>query len=169
MFEEIDTISVAEKAELVAILVHSFLIVCCYRQTSYVDVALLTNLGHLLDKYPQLSPVICGEILMSTNLPGCIPAIPQVLVPHATLDFCESRGLHQLVTFLTHLNAILDLVMTEYSSSFQALPNLSTSDHVAVLLTLSSFTHVVTPASCRVYHWSRTPWGRLHYYFHSFC
>ena len=32
----------------------------------------------------------------------------------ATLDFCESRGLHQLVTFPTRLNAILDLVMTEY-------------------------------------------------------
>ena len=35
-------------------------------------------------------------------------------------------------------------------------------------MTLSSFTHVTIPADRRVYHWSRTPWGRLHHYFRSF-
>ena len=35
--------------------------------------------------------------------------------------------------------------MTEYPGSVQALQNLNTSDHVAVLLTLSSLTYVSTP------------------------
>ena len=49
--------------------------------------------------------------------------------------------------------------MTEYPGSVQALPNLNTSDHVAILLTLSSLTHVIFPPDCLVYHWSHTPWG----------
>ena len=59
LFKEISTavFSIAEKAELVAVRVQSFIIVCCYRQPSSVDVTLLNNLDHLLDKYPSLSPV----------------------------------------------------------------------------------------------------------------
>ena len=75
LLEEINTtvFSIVEKAELVAIHVQSFTIVCCYRQPSSVDVTLLYNLDHLLDKHSSLSL----GILMSTNPP---PAILQVLV-----------------------------------------------------------------------------------------
>ena len=163
LFKEINTtmISVTGKAELVAVRVHCFLIACSYRQPSSTDVTLLINLDRLLDKYPLLSPVI--NVHESTWLYSSHTSSSGM----ATLDFCESRGLHQLVTFPTCLNAILDLIMTEYPSSTRALPNLNTSDHVAVLLTLSSFTHVIILADHRVYRWSRTPWGRLHHYFHS--
>ena len=65
------------------------------------------------------------------------------------------------------LNAILDLVLSENPGSTQALPNLSTSDHV-VLLTLPSFINVIIPADHGVYHWSCAPRGRLHHYFSSF-
>ena len=105
-------ISVAEKAELVAIRVHFFLIVCCYRQPSSIDVTLLTNLDHLLDKYPLLSPVICGDFNVHEST--WLHSSHTSSAGTATLDFCESRGLYQLITFPTRLNAILDLVMTEY-------------------------------------------------------
>ena len=59
-------------------------------------------------------------------------------------------------------------MLTEHPGSIQALLNLNTCDHVVVLVTLSSFTNVITPADRRVYHWSRSPWGRLHHYFCSF-
>ena len=86
----------------------------------------------------------------------------------ATLDSCESRGLHQLVNFPTWLNAILYLVLSENPGSTQVLLNLNTSDHVAVLLTSPSFTNLVIAADHEIYHWSHAPWGRLHHYFNSF-
>lgn len=49
-----------------------------------------------------------------------------------------------MVNFPTWLKAILDLVLTEHPGSTQAPPNLNTSDHVVVLVTLSSFTNVIT-------------------------
>ena len=167
LFEEIDTavFSIVEKAELVAVCVQSFIIICCYHQPSSVDVTLLNNLDHVLDKYPSLSPVVCGDFNVHEST--WLNSTHTTRAGTATLDFCESRGLHQLVAFPTRLNAILDLVMTEYPGSVQALPNLNTSDHVAVLLMLSSLTYVSTPPDRLVYHWSRTPWDRLHHYFNS--
>ena len=168
LFKEIDTtaILIAEKAELVAIISHSLLFVCCYRQPSFVDVTLLTNLDHLLDKYPSMLPDICGDFNVHEST--WLHSSHSSSAGTATLDFCESRGLHQLVNFPTRFNATLDLVLTEYSGSTQALLNLNTSDHAVVLVTLSSFTNVITPADRQVYHWSRAPWGRLHHYFSSF-
>ena len=52
----------------------------------------------------------------------------------------------------TWLDAILDLVLSENSGSTQAHPNLSTSDHVVVLLTLPSFTNAIIPADRWVYY-----------------
>ena len=48
------------------------------------------------------------------------------------------------------------------------LPNLSTSDHVVVLVILLSFTNVITSADLQVYHWSHAPWQKIHHYFSSF-
>ena len=146
--------SIVEKAELVAIRGQSFKIVCCYRQPSSVDVTLLYNLDHLLDKHPLLSSFICGDFNVHESTSNHTSSAGT-----ATPGFCESRGLHQLVNFPTRLNVILDLVMTEYPGSVQALSNFNTSDHVAILLTLSSLTHVIFPPDRLVYHWSHTPWG----------
>ena len=168
LFEEIDTatFSIAERAELVAIISHSLLFVCCYCQPSSMDVTLLTNLDHLLDTYPAVSPVICGDFNVHEST--WLHSSHTSSAGTATLDFCESRGLHQLVNFPTRLNAILDLVLSENPGSTQTLPNLNTSDHVVVLWTLPSFTNVINPADCRVYHWSCAPLGRLRHYFSSF-
>ena len=154
---------VAGKAELVAIISYSLLFVCCYHQPSVVDVTLLTNLDQLLDKYPSVSLVICGDV----NIHGStwLHSSHTSSAGTAILDFCKSRGLCQLVNFPTRLNAILDLVLTEHPSSTQALPNLNTSDHVVFLVT---FTNVIAPADHWVYHWSRALWGRLNHYFSSF-
>ena len=101
---------------------------------------------------------------MSMNLPG-LHSSHTSIAGTATLDFCESRGLHQLVNFPTQLNAIMDLVLSENPGSTQALLNLNTSDHVVVLLTLLSFTNAIIPADRQVYHWSHALWVRLHHYF----
>ena len=142
-------LSIAERAELVAIISHSLLFVCCYRQPSSMDVTLLTNLDHLLDTYPTVSPVICGDFNVHEST--WLHSSHTSSTGAATLDFCESRGLHQLVNFPTWLNAILDLVLSENPGSTQALLNLNTSDHVVVLLTLPCFTNVIIPADRQVY------------------
>ena len=167
LFEEIDTtdFSVAEKAELVAITFNSLLFVCCYRQPSSADVTLITKLDRLLDRYPSISPIICGDFNVHEST--WLQSGHTSSAGTATLDFCESRGLHQLVHFPTRFNTILDLVLSDCPGSAQALPNLNTSDHVVILVAFSSFTNV-SPANRRVYHWSRAPWDRLHHHFGSF-
>jgi len=48
--------------------------------------------------------------------------------------------------------------------SISRLPNLNTSDHVAILLSLATPSHhpVITPPSRRVFHWSNAPWKKTH-------
>ena len=113
MFEEIDIANTltAERAELVTIVSHSLLLVCCYRQPSSVDVTLLTNLDHLLDTYPSASPGFCGDFNIHESSWFCSSHTSNAGT--ATLDFCESRGSYQLVNFPTWLNAILDLMLSE--------------------------------------------------------
>ena len=85
------------------------------------------------------------------------------------MDFCESRNLHQLVDFPTRRDAILDLILSEHPGLVEQLPNLNTSDHVAILLRLETLTiPTITPPDRRVFHWSRAPWNRLLRYFSSY-
>ena len=155
------TILIVERAELLTIVSYFFLFVCCYCQPSSVDVTLLTDLDHLLDTYPSVSPVICGYF---NGHKSCwLHSSHTSSASTATLDFCVCRGLHQLVNFPTQLNAILNLLLSETPGSTQALPNLNTPDHVAVLLTLPSFTKAIIPIDYQVYHWSSGPWQRLHH------
>jgi len=55
----------------------------------------------------------------------------------AARGFCETFGLQQLVDQPTHKNAILDLVMTEYSGSVTYHPHLGSSDHIGLFVRLS--------------------------------
>ena len=63
LFDEIDTTTVAVPctAELVAIVYHELLIVCCYRQPSQSDISLILSLDTLLDNHQDLTPFICGD------------------------------------------------------------------------------------------------------------
>lgn len=132
-----------------------------------MDVTLLTNLDQLLHKYPSMSPVIRGDFNVHEST--WLHSSHTSSTGTATLDFCESRGLCQLVNFPNRLNAILDLVLTEHPSSIQTLLNLNASDHVVVLVTLLSFTNVITPVDRLVYHWSHAPLGEIKSLFCYFC
>ena len=63
LFDEIDTTTVAIPctAELVAIVYHELLIVCCYCQPSQSDTSLILSLDALLDNHQDLTPFICGD------------------------------------------------------------------------------------------------------------
>ena len=126
LFDEIncDDFAVDCLAELVAILYKSILIVCCYNQPSQTDLTLLTSLGELLDCHHSLSPFIYEDInvremewLKSTHTS---PA------GTATLDFCDSRGLFQLVHHPTCGSTILDLILCEHDCDISSLPNFNT-------------------------------------------
>ena len=83
----------------------------------------------------------------------------------AALDFCESRGLHQLIHFLTRQEAILDLILSEHTVTVTQLPNLNNSDDVAIFLSLVTSYHLaVMPPSHYLFHWSHAPWKRLSQY-----
>ena len=169
LFEEIDTsiIAIPEKAELVAVSCYDTLFICCYRQPSSTDTTLLTCLDNLLDKYGSMPPVICGDFNVHES--SWLHSTHTSSAGTATLDFCESRNLHQLIDFSIRCNAILDLILSEHLGLVQKLPNLNTSDHVAILLTLESLSiPITTPPDRRVFHWCRAPWNRLRRYFSSY-
>jgi len=163
-FDEIDTtaVSIPELSEVVAIKYCEFLIVCCYRQPSTNNSTLFSQLDMLLDSNNLLFPVICGDF--NAHETSWLNSSHTSTAGTAALDFCESRGLHQLVQFSTRQDAILDLILSKQIGSTSRLPNLNTSDHVAILLSLATASHhpVITPPSHRVFHWSNAPWKNSH-------
>ena len=161
LFDEIDAsmVSLPEVAEIVAIGHCEFLIVCCYRQPSSSDLTLFRLLDNLLDTNLSLSPVICGDF--NVHKASWLHSSHTSVAGTAALDFCESRGLHQLVSFPTRQSAILDLILSERTGTTTQLPNLNTSDHVAIFLSLAVSSHfpTTTPPPRRVFHWKHAPWN----------
>jgi len=74
------------------------------------------------------------------------------------------------VDFPTRQGAILDLILSEHIGVATQLPNLNTSDHVTVFLSLAPSSHlpVIAPPPRRVFHWSLAPWKSLSRHFNSF-
>ena len=101
LFDEIDTtaVSLPEVSEIVAISHREFLIVCCYRQPSASDLTLFCRLDKLLDSNISLSPVICGDF--NVHKATWLNSSHTSTAGTTALDFCESRGLHQLIHFPT--------------------------------------------------------------------
>ena len=78
----------------------------------------------------------------------------------ATHDFCESRGLLQLVTRPIRGEAILDLVIGPYEGSVCHLPHCGSSDHQTLLVSLARVLEIPCAAPKRkVYHWKRAAWN----------
>ena len=169
LFDEVDTtaISVPELSEVVAIHHQDLLLVCCYRQPSSNDLTLFRQLDLLLDSNTSLSPVICGDF--NVHEASWLHSPHTTAAGTAALDFCESRGLHQLIRFPTRLGAMLDLILSEHTGTTIQLPNLNTSDHVTIYLSLriSSYFSTIAPPPRRVFHWSHAPWRKLSRYFNS--
>ena len=162
LFDEIDTtaVSLPDVPKIVAISHREFLIVFCYRQPSISDLTLFCQLVKLLDSNTSLSPVICSDfnIQEATWLNSSHTSTAGT----AALDFCESRGLHQLIHFPTRQDAMLDVSLSEHTGTTTRLPNLNNSDHVAVFLSLATFYHsAAMPPNCHVFHWSHAPWRKL--------
>ena len=101
LFDEIDTSAIAtpSTAELVTIVSHGLLIVCCYRQPSQYDISLISSLDTLLDNHQHLIPFICGDFNVYEQ--SWLSSTHSSAAGTATKDFSDSRGLLQLVDFLT--------------------------------------------------------------------
>ena len=117
LFDKIDTstISTPEEAEVVVISCSRILIVCCYLQPSSIDTTLLACLHILLDKHCSMSPAICGDLNIHES--SWLYSTHKSSAGTATLDFCESRNLQQLIDFPTRRNAVLDLILSEHPGS----------------------------------------------------
>ena len=80
----------------------------------------------------------------------------------ATRQFCESRGLLQLVSRPTRGEAILDLVVGPYEGSVIHLPPCGSSDHQTLLVTLArTIENPSAPPKRTVYHWKRAAWNQM--------
>ena len=169
LFDEIDTttISLPHVSEIVAISHCGFLIVCCYRQPSANDLTLFQQLDQLLDSNVSGSPVICGDF--NVHEASWLHSSHTSAAGTAALEFCECRGFYQLVDFPTRQDAILDLILSEHTGTTIQLPNLNTSDHVTIFLSLATSSHlpVIIPPPRRVFHWSHAPWRSLSRHFNS--
>lgn len=124
VFDEINTLSfcVARVTELVAISCNGIIFICCYRQPLATDTTLFKSLDSLLNQNTPLSPVICGDFNVHESV--WLQSSHTSSAGTTMLDFCDSRGLHQLITFPTHQNAILDLVISKHTETTQVLLHL---------------------------------------------
>ena len=80
----------------------------------------------------------------------------------AVREFCESRGLLQLVARPTRGEAILEMVIGAYEGNVSHLPHCGSSDHQTLLVSLDRI--LETPCAApkrRVYHWKRAAWNRM--------
>ena len=154
LFDEVDTTTISSPgvSEIVAIRHCGFLIVCCYRQPSANDLTLFQQLDTLLDSNVSGSPVICEDF--NVHEASWLHSSHTSAAGTAALEFCESSGFHQLVNFPTRQDAILDLILSEHIGVTTQLPNLNTSDHATIFLSLAPSSHlpVITPPSRCVFH-----------------
>ena len=74
-----------------------------------------------------------------------------------------------MVSFPARQSAILDLILSERTGTTTQLPNLNTSDHAAIFLSLAVSSHfsTTTPPPRRVFHWKHAPLNKLSHYFDS--
>ena len=133
LFNEVDTMTVSlpEISEVVAISIFRLLIVCCYRQPSANDLTLFRQLNQLLDSNTSQSPVICGDFNVCEA--SWLHSSHTSAAGTTALEFCESRGLHQLIHFPTRQGAILDLVLSEHPGTTTQL-SLVTSSHPPAII-----------------------------------
>ena len=94
-----------------------------------------------------LSLVTCGDF--NVHETSLLHSSHTTAAGTAALDFCESRGLHQLIHFPTRQGAMMDLILSEHTGTTTQLPNLNTSDQVTVSLSLkiTSYPLTVSPSS----------------------
>ena len=79
----------------------------------------------------------------------------------AALDFCESKGLQQLIHFPTQQDAMLDLLLSEHTGTVTRLPNLNNSDNVAIFLSLATSYHSTVMPPPRHVFTGHVPWKKL--------
>lgn len=80
----------------------------------------------------------------------------------AVREFCESRGVLQLVTRPTRGDSILDLVIGPFEGNVSHLPHCGLSDHQTLLVSLDRVLETSCAALKRtVYHWKRAAWNRM--------
>ena len=86
----------------------------------------------------------------------------------ALREFCEFRGLSQLVTEPTRGAAILDLFVSPYQGIVEYYPPCGTLDHLILIVTVSLVLELPSVPSDRlVFHWRKAPWS--HTYVWRFC
>ena len=83
-----------------------------------------------------------------------------------TQELCESFGLHQYVNFPTRGPNTLDLIMSTFIGSAVALPNLGTSDHVSIHVSIKFQSQVIedlpaTPRATEVLNCHSAPWNHI--------
>ena len=138
------------------------MIVCCYRQPSANDLTLFRQLDQLLYSNASQYPVICGDF--NVHEASWLHSSHTSPAGTVALEFCESRGLHQLIHVPTRQGAILDLILSEHTGTTTQLLNLNTSDHATIFLSLVTSSHppTIIPPPRHVFHWSCAPWKIFH-------
>jgi len=104
------------------------------------------SLDTLLDNHQDLTQVICGDF--NVHEQSWLSSTHSSVAGIAARDFSDSRGLSQLVDFLTCGEAILDLGLYGHQGSIQPLPAFNISDHLVLLVSvLTSDFNFVSPSA----------------------
>jgi hypothetical protein len=150
-----------EEAELIGISYNSVDYLLCYTPNSHKALKLIQRIENYRLDHPDRQVVFIGDF--NVHEPDwIISATPADAAGIEARDFCEMYGLYQLVGFPTRGDNTLDLVMSTLVGSASPLPNLGTSDHKSMLVTLQVGSAVPeSPVSHLVFVWATAPWGHI--------
>ena len=138
-------------------------LVCVYTQPSATDTTLIKQLELLYEditKDKKQQALMVGDF--NAHEENWLNSAKTDAAGKATRQFCESRGLLQLVSKPTRGEATLDLVVGPYEGSVTHLPHCGSSDHQTLLVTLARILETPSVAPKRtVYHWKRAAWNQM--------
>jgi hypothetical protein len=164
-FRLVDTVDVkcyntVGSSEMVCVKYLDHHIVLCYTQKSATAGVLFDSLEQLRVRYAGVMLTVLGDfnahhrewlISKTTDEAG-----------RRAQSFSETFNMQQLVNVPTRGDNALDLVFTDVGAKFKVCPHFGTSDHLSLLVSLSTRAPPPPPPASRlVYKWKSAPWNHI--------
>ena len=157
----LDKYNIPKVAEMDGFQLHGVHYIGCYAPNSYNTHILIDMLTKYMIDHPGIPLVLMGDFNVHHKEWLC-SAVDTDFAGIVTKEFCESFGLHQYVDFPTRGPNTLDLIISTFTGSAVALPNLGTSDHVSIKFQTQVIEDLPdTPRATEVLNWHSTPWNHI--------
>lgn len=144
------TYYMSEISEIIGVHYQGILILCIYQQSGVSEATLVDSFTRFRVANSHLPIIIVGDFNVYEH--EWLGSSFNYAVGIALCGFCKLYGLSQLVDQGTCDNAILDLVISEYTGTVFYHPHLGTSDHIVISVRFNVSLHVPSLPSFRKVH-----------------